>query len=145
MASGLRVVMNDLQEIVLRILEHHEDAFILQDDFDELNDIDMAQLGAQGHFSHSRLRNASILNLLALLIGLELLDRKFSWLTMTTYSLVDSSISTTTNKADDLVSVDDSNFALICNMSRASIGGIWENVSQGQHSEEQNLGPRGPR
>ena len=39
MASRLGVMMNDLEEVVLGIFENHEDTFILEDNFDEPDDI----------------------------------------------------------------------------------------------------------
>ena len=39
MACWLRVVMDDLKEIMLCVFKNHKDAFIFEDDFDEANDI----------------------------------------------------------------------------------------------------------
>lgn len=114
---------------MLGILENHEDAFVLQDDLDEPDHIDMAQFRAQRHLPHSRLRDASILDLLTLLVWLELLDRELSNLTMAADGFVDTSISSTTDEADDLVLVYHTNFTLVCDMSRASVGWIYERVS----------------
>jgi hypothetical protein len=44
MPCWLRVVMDDLQEVVLGILEDHEDALVFQDDLDELDYIRVTQL-----------------------------------------------------------------------------------------------------
>ena len=41
MSSRLSVMMDDLQQIVLGIFKHHEDAFVFEDDFDEADDIHM--------------------------------------------------------------------------------------------------------
>ena len=64
------------------------------------------------------------MNLLALLIRLELLYRKFPRLTEAACRLVNSTISATTNEPDDLVPVNDSDLALICNMATVSIDGF---------------------
>lgn len=45
------MMVNNLQQVVLTIFENHEDAFILENDFGQVNDIGMGQLGAQGHLS----------------------------------------------------------------------------------------------
>ena len=124
MASWLCVVVNDLQEIVLCILEDHINAFILQYDLDEFDNIDMAQLGAQCHLTHSGLRNTGVMDLLALFIGLELLYRKFPGLVKAACCFVDTAISATANEADDLISVNNSDLALIRNMAAASIRGF---------------------
>ena len=145
MASWLRVVVNDLQEIMLRILKDHIDAFILQYDLNELDNINMAQFGAQRHLSHGRLRNASVVNLLTLLIGLELLYCEFPGLAKTACRFVNSTISATTDEPDDLVPVNDSDLALVCNMATASIRGFYKSVSREHASEEQNIGPRRPK
>jgi hypothetical protein len=62
------MVMNDLEEIMLRIFENHEDTFTFQDDFDESDDIYMTQLGTEGHLADGGLRDSCILDLLALLV-----------------------------------------------------------------------------
>ena len=48
-----------------------------------------------------------------LLTGLEFLDGKFASLAMTTDGLVDSAISTATDEANDLITVNHPHFALI--------------------------------
>ena len=40
----LGVVVDDLQEVMLGVLKYHEDAFIFQDDLNELDDIRVTQL-----------------------------------------------------------------------------------------------------
>lgn len=68
MARGLRMVVNDLEEIMLGIFENHKDTFTFQYDFDESDDIYMTQLGTEGHLPDGGLRDACILNLLAFLV-----------------------------------------------------------------------------
>lgn len=41
MPCWLSVVVDNLQEIMLSVLENHEDTFVFEDDFDEANDIRM--------------------------------------------------------------------------------------------------------
>ncbi len=62
------MVMDDLQQIMLGILKHHEDTLVFQDNLDQLDYIGMAEFGAQGHLSDSGLRYSSILDLLAFLV-----------------------------------------------------------------------------
>ena len=66
--SRLRMVMNDLEEVMLSIFEHHEDTFTLQDNFHKSDDIYMTQLGAQGHLSYGGLGYSRVLDLFALLV-----------------------------------------------------------------------------
>jgi hypothetical protein len=40
-AVGLSVVVDDLQEIVLGILKHDEDALLLENDFHSVDDVEM--------------------------------------------------------------------------------------------------------
>jgi len=60
--------VDDLQEVMLGVLEHHEDTFVFQDNLDELDDIRVTQLRAQGHFSDRGLRDAGVLDLFAFLV-----------------------------------------------------------------------------
>lgn len=53
MSSRLCMVMDDLEQVMFCVLEHHEDTFVFQDDFNQTNDIHMTELGAQRHLSHS--------------------------------------------------------------------------------------------
>ena len=124
------MVMHNLQQIMLRILEHHKDALVLQDDFDETDDIDMAQLGAQGHLTDGRLRDTSILDLLTLLVRLELLDGELADLTMAADGFVDPAVGPTADEADDLVLVYHTDFTLVGDVSRASIRRICDRVSK---------------
>ena len=39
MACWLSVVVNDLKKIMLAVFEHHEHAFVLENDFDEMDQI----------------------------------------------------------------------------------------------------------
>ena len=59
------------------------------------------------------LANACVGDYIALLVGLELLDGELSRLTLAAYSLVDTSICSAANEADDLVLVHDSNLGLV--------------------------------
>jgi hypothetical protein len=47
----LRVVMDDLEEIMLGVFENHVDTLTFQDDFNKPDHIDMTQLGTEGHLS----------------------------------------------------------------------------------------------
>ena len=53
MTSRLGVVMDDLQEIVLGVLEDHENTFVFQDDLMKFDDINMTKFGTQGHLPDS--------------------------------------------------------------------------------------------
>ena len=44
MSSWLCVVVNDLQEIMLAVFKDHINAFLLQDDFDQVDQIWMVKL-----------------------------------------------------------------------------------------------------
>lgn len=68
MPCWLRVVMDDLEQVMLGIFKDHENTFILQNDFDQANDIDVTQLGAQCHLTNSRLRYSGILDLFSFFI-----------------------------------------------------------------------------
>lgn len=123
------MVMDDLQKIMFGVLEYHEDALVLKDNLNEPNNIGMAQLGAQRHLTDSRLRDTSILNLLALLVRLKLLDSELPDLSMATDSFVNSSISSTANEANDLILVNHADFTLVSDMSRASVSWIYDRIS----------------
>lgn len=109
----LGVVVDDLQQVVLGVLKDHEYALVLEDDFDELDDVGVVEFGAEGHFSHGGLRDARVGDLLAFLVRLELLDGELAWLAMATMSLVDTAIGATGNETNDFVFVCYSHFALI--------------------------------
>jgi hypothetical protein len=64
----LRVVMNNLKEVMLCVFEDHEDTFTFQDDFYKPDDVYMTQLRTKGHLSDSGLGYSRVLNLLAFLI-----------------------------------------------------------------------------
>lgn len=68
MPCRLSVMMNNLQEIMLGVLEDHEDTFVFEDDFDETNDIDVTQLGTEGHFPDCGLGDPCVLDLLSFLV-----------------------------------------------------------------------------
>jgi hypothetical protein len=120
----LRVVVDDLEEVVLGVLEDHEDALVLEDDFDELDDVGVTELRAEGHLPHRRLRDAGIGDLLALLVGLELFDGKLARLALPTAGLVDTAIGTATDETNDIVLVRDMDFALVPDGSMAAVCGI---------------------
>jgi hypothetical protein len=123
------MMMDDLEKIMLSILEDHEDTFVLQNDLDQPDDVDMAELRAKSHLSDRRLGNACVLDLLAFFIWFEFLDGKLSYLAMTADSLVHSSIGTTTDESDDLVPVIDPYLTLISHLrSHAPIAGIFEGL-----------------
>lgn len=74
MSGLLGVVVDDLQQIVLGVLENHEDALVLEERFHEADDVVVAKFAAEAHFTNGTLRNTRVADLLALLVGLELLD-----------------------------------------------------------------------
>ena len=41
MPRWLSMMMDDLQQVMLGVLEHHKDTFVFEDDFDEADDIRM--------------------------------------------------------------------------------------------------------
>ena len=53
MPCRLGVMMDDLEEVMLGILEDHENTFVLENDFDEPDHIHMTQLGTEGHLTDS--------------------------------------------------------------------------------------------
>lgn len=60
--------------------------------------------------------DSRILNLFALFVGFELFDGKLAGLTMTADCFVNSAIGPRADEADDLVAVDDTNFALVADV-----------------------------
>ncbi len=58
------------------VLEDHKYAFVLKYDLDKVDDIWMIQLGAECHFTTSRLRYSRVLYDLTLLVRLE--PRRYS-------------------------------------------------------------------
>jgi hypothetical protein len=46
MSLGLSVMVDDLEQIMLCVFKDHEDAFVLEDNFFQLNDIWMRELCA---------------------------------------------------------------------------------------------------
>lgn len=71
MSLRLRVVVDDLKQVVLRVLEDHEDALVLEDDLDELDHIGMRQLRTKGHLPDGGLGETRVLDQLTLLVGFE--------------------------------------------------------------------------
>ena len=67
-SRGLRVVVYNLKQVMLGILKHHENTFILQDDLHQPDDIHMTKFGTEGHFPDGGLRDSSVLDLLAFLV-----------------------------------------------------------------------------
>ena len=63
-------MVDDLKQVVLRILEDDVDALVLQDDLYSMHDIWVCKLCAQGHLAYGGLRDARVLEL-AFLIRLE--------------------------------------------------------------------------
>jgi len=67
--------MDDLQEVVVGVLEDHEDAFAFQDYFYEMDEAWVGELGAEGHFADGGLGDAGVLEF-AFFVGFELFDRE---------------------------------------------------------------------
>ena len=121
----LGVVVDDLEEVVFGVLEDHEDALVLEDDLDQLDDVLVVELGAQSHLADGRLGDARVGDLLPLLIGLELLDSELAGSAMAAQGLVHSAIRPTTNEAYNFVSVGDSHTAPIADRAGGSVGGVY--------------------
>lgn len=51
----LGVMMDDLKQVVFRVLENNVYAFLLEDNLDSMDDIWMSQFHAQSHLTDSRL------------------------------------------------------------------------------------------
>lgn len=68
MPRRLGVVMDDLKQIMLGILKHHEYAFIFQNDFNQADYIHMTKFGTEGHLPDGGLRDTCVLDLFALLV-----------------------------------------------------------------------------
>ena len=45
------MVLDDLEEVVFAVFEDHEDAFVFEDGFDQVDHICVGEFGAEGHFS----------------------------------------------------------------------------------------------
>lgn len=71
------MVLDDLQQVVLAVLEHHEDALVLEDDLDEVDDVRVGELGAEGHFADGGLGDARVLGGFAFFVGFESRKRWF--------------------------------------------------------------------
>ena len=63
--------MDNLKKIMLAVLEYHEHTLVLQDDFDEMDQIRMLQFCAKSHLTDSRLTQPSILDVVAFFLWLE--------------------------------------------------------------------------
>lgn len=131
MSLWLGVVVDDLQQIVLCVLEDHEDTLVLQDDLFESYHVSMGELRTKSHLSNGRLRQARVLDQLALLIGLksgtgqsciysigssvgyELFDSEFAFLAISAYGFVYSAISTAADEANNVVLLSNADFARI--------------------------------
>lgn len=136
MSLRLGVVMNDLEQVMLGIFEHHEDALVFQNDFLQLHNVWMVQLRAQGHFPNGRLRQARVLNDLSLFVRLEsgtvsgsssstgsfciLFDGELPLLTILPDGLVNTAICATADEANDMVFIADSDLAGVSNPGRSS-------------------------
>ena len=121
MAGLLVVVVDDLKQVVLGELEHHEDALVLEHDLDEFDDVFVLQLGAEGHFSDGALGDARVSDLLALLVGLELFDGELARLAASGEGLVDATIGTAADETNNLVLVRHTNLGLICDVSKPTL------------------------
>ena len=129
-----RVMMNDLQQIVLGVLKDHEDALVLEQRLHQANDVGMAQLRAETHLADGRLRDARVADLLALLVGLELLDGDLDdgfrpvlgglqGGGAARRGLVDAAVGAAADEADDAVALGDAGLGLIAR--GAAVVGIW--------------------
>lgn len=56
---------------MLAVLEHHEDALVLEDDLDEVDDVRVGELGAEGHFADGGLGDPRVLGGFAFFVGFE--------------------------------------------------------------------------
>jgi hypothetical protein len=68
-------MVNDLQQVVLCVLENHEDAFAFQYYLDQMDQSRVAKLSAQGHLPDCGLRDTCILKF-AFFVWFEFLDGK---------------------------------------------------------------------
>lgn len=109
---------------MLSIVKDHKDALVLENDFDESNDIGVIEFAAQAHLANGTLRDSSIADLLALLVRLKFLDGDFvagrtrrsfaaSSNAGAAYSLVDTAIGSTADESDDAISFSDTCFWLV--------------------------------
>ena len=106
--------MNDLKQIMLCVLENHEDALILEHNLTELNDIVMMKLTAETHLADSTLRDTRVADLLALLVRLKFLDGEFAdRLSIATDSLVHPSISPGADETNDAITICDADLGLV--------------------------------
>ena len=56
---------------MLGVFKNHKDTFVLENDFNQVNDVGMREFGAKSHLAAGRLRNAGILNYLSFLVRFE--------------------------------------------------------------------------
>jgi hypothetical protein len=56
----LGVMMDNLEQVVLRIFKNNINAFVFKNDLDGMDHIRMCQLGAKSHFSDGRLGDARV-------------------------------------------------------------------------------------
>lgn len=49
------MVMNDLEQVMLTVFKHHEDALVFEDDFGQVDNVGMRQLCTQGHLPNGGL------------------------------------------------------------------------------------------
>lgn len=68
---GLRVVVDDLQQVVLGVFEDHEDAFFFEQDFVKADQVGVREFGAEGHFADRGLRDTGVLEEFAFFVGFE--------------------------------------------------------------------------
>lgn len=96
------------------ILKDHKNALVFKHNLTQADNISMVELTAKTHLTNSTLRDARVADLLPLFIGLELFDGKLAdGLAVAADSLVDASIGTRADEADDTVAICDADLGLI--------------------------------
>jgi hypothetical protein len=71
MALRLCVVVYDLEKIMFGVFEDHEYTFLFKDNLNQVYQVWMRELGAQGDLTDGGLREPSVLNRLSFLVGFE--------------------------------------------------------------------------
>ena len=64
-------MVDDLEQVMLGVLENHEDAFVFENDLDQIDDVWVGKFGTQSHLTTSGLRYASVLDHFTFLVWLE--------------------------------------------------------------------------
>lgn len=118
----LGMVVDDLQEVVFTVLKDHEDAFLFEDNFDEMDQVRVGELRAESDFADGGLGKAGVLQRLALLVGLKLLDgEELGWRrvgggsSVASLGLVDTAVGAAADEADDAI--------LVVDFGPAGVGG----------------------